>query len=142
MKNTKITVHKELDDILLDFRRIMTSSLLKESHGSGFSLSHFEIIKYVAEKGRVSMKDIATWLHITPPSASALVDVLVKKKLVTRIPSEKDRRTIHIILNKEAHKLLFKIHKNKITAFKKMLSKLDSKDKEDLVRIISKCISN
>lgn len=138
MINTK--THKDLDDVLLDFRRMMTSMLIKEAEGSGYSLTHFEIIKHIAEEGEITMKDIATWLHITPPSASALIDVLVKKHLVARVPSKKDRRTINIILDKEAHKLLYLIHRKKIPVFKKMLQGLDKKDKMDLARIISKCI--
>ena len=136
MKNTKIT--QQLDETLISFRHMMTTLLLKEAKGSGLSLSHFEIIMYLAQKGKVTMKDIATWLNITPPSASVLVDVLVKKNLVSRIQSNKDRRTVHIIINKEAYKLMTEIHKKKMSLFKKILSKLSSEDKEDLVRILNK----
>lgn len=139
MKNTKIT--QQLDETLISFRHMMTTLLLKEAKGSGLSLSHFEIIMYLAQKGKVTMKDISTWLNITPPSASVLVDVLVKKNLVSRIQSNKDRRTVHIIINKEAYKLMTEIHKKKMSLFKKILSKLSSEDKEDLVRILNKCIS-
>ena len=142
MKNKQIKIHKNLDDVLLEFRRMMTSMLIKEAEGSGYSLTHFEIIKHIAEEGEVTMKDIATWLHITPPSASSLIDVLVKKNLVARVPSKNDRRTVNIILDKEAHKLLYLIHRKKIPVFKKMLKELDEKDKVDLARIISKCIPN
>lgn len=135
MKNTKIT--QQLDETLISFRHMMTTLLLKEAKGSGLSLSHFEIIMYLAQKGKVTMKDISTWLNITPPSASVLVDVLVKKNLVSRIQSNKDRRTVHIIINKEAYKLMTEIHKNKMSLFKKILSKLSSEDKEDLVRILN-----
>ena len=133
---------QNIDDILIAFRQNMTNLLFKEAKGSGLSLSHFEILMYIAHKGEVTMKDIASWLHITPPSASVLVDTLVKKKLVTRVSSSKDRRTIHIILNREAHKLISLIHKKKMTVFKKMLSKLDKKDQKDLSRILNKCITN
>lgn len=133
---------QNIDDILIAFRQNMTNSLFKEAKGSGLSLSHFEILIYIMHRGEVTMKDIAEWLHITPPSASSLVEVLVKKKLVTRIGSDKDRRTVHITLNKEAHKLIGSIHKKKMTVFKKMLSKLNKEDEADLIRILNKCITN
>ena len=139
MKNTKTT--QKLDDALIAFRHTMTTLLLNEAKGSGLSLSHFEILMYLAHRGEVTMKDISTWLNITPPSASVLIDVLVKKNLVTRVQSDKDRRTIHIIINKEAHKLMNKIHTKKMSIFKKILSKLSNEDKEDLIRILNKCIS-
>lgn len=142
MKNIKNNINPSLDDVLMAFRHRMTTSLLEEAKETGFSLSHFEVLGYIAEKEKVTMKDIATWLHITPPSASTLVEVLVEKELVSRLQSDKDRRTIYIILGEKSHKLFQKIHRQKISLFKAMLSKLDDKDKEELARIISKCIPN
>ena len=133
---------QNIDDILIAFRQNMTNLLFNEAKGSGLSLSHFEILIYIMHRGEVTMKDIATWLHITPPSASNLIETLVNKKLVTRAQSNKDRRTVHIILNKEAHKLIGSIHKKKMDVFKKMLSKLDKEDQSDLIRILNKCITN
>ena len=134
--------NKNLDDVLLDFRHSMNSMLQNEAKESGYSLSQFEIIRYVADKESVTMKEIASWLHITPPSASALIDILVSKKLVKRIQKASDRRTIHISLGEKAHEFFYSIHKKKIQMFKKMLSKLDQKDKEDLTRILIKCMPN
>ncbi len=140
MKNTKIT--KQLEDVLINFRQTMTTSLLKEALGSGLTLPHFEVIVHIAHSGEVTMKDISSWLHITPPSASVLIDTLVKKNLVSRVQSDKDRRTVHIVLNKESHKLIQSIHQKKMSMFKKMLSKINDEDKESLVRILNKCVSN
>ena len=142
MKNTKTTKNQGLDEVLIMFRHAMTASLLEEAKDSKCSLSHFEVLMYIAEKGKVTMKDISTWLHITPPSASTLIDVLISKKFVTRTQSDKDRRTVYIELDKGAHKVFYSIHKRKISLFKKMLSKLEQKDKEDLARILIKCIPN
>ena len=135
-------INRSLDDVLMTFRQAMTTSILKEAKEIGLSLSHFEVLGYVAEKENVTMKEIASWLHITPPSASVLVEVLVEKGFISREQSNKDRRTIHIIFGKEAHKLFHKVHNKKMSTFKKMLSKLDKKDKEDLARILIKCIPN
>jgi DNA-binding MarR family transcriptional regulator len=142
MKNIKTTQKQSLDEVLIMFRHAMTASLLEEAKDSKCSLSHFEILMYIAEKGKVTMKDIASWLHITPPSASTLIDILVSKKFVTRTQSEKDRRTVYITLDKEAHKIFYSIHKKKMSMFKKTLSKLNEEDKEQLARILIKCIPN
>lgn len=140
MKNTKTT--QKLDDAFLAFRQMMTTQLLKEAKGLGLSLSHFEIIMYLSHSGDVTMKDISEWLHITPPSVSTLIDVLVNKKLVKRMPSSKDRRTIHIVLSEESRELMHSMHKKKISIFKKMLSKLENEDQENLIRILNKCVIN
>lgn len=137
MKNTTQT----LDETLIAFRHKMTTLLLNEAKDSKLSLSHFEILMHLAHKGEVTMKDIATWLNITPPSASTLIDVLVKKNLVTRVQSDNDRRTVHVTIKKEAYKLINEIHKKKMSIFKKILTKLSEEDKKDLVRILNKCIA-
>jgi len=140
MKNKK-TMQK-LEDTFLAFRQMMTTQLLTEAKGLGLSLSHFEVLMYLAHSGEATMKDIASMLHITPPSASVLVDALVNKKLAMRVPSKKDRRTINIILSGEAQKLMTIVHKKKVSIFKKMMSKLNSEDQENLIRILNKCINS
>ena len=120
----------------------MTTSLLKEAKETGLSLSHFEILAHIAEKGKMTMKEIASWLYITPPSASTLIKILVEKDLVERIQDNKgkDRRTVYIKINEKAHNLFHSIQNKKMPVFKKMLSKLSKEDKDDLARILIKCI--
>lgn len=140
MKNSKIT--QELEDALIAFRQNVTTSILAEAKGSGLSLPHFEVIVYIGRTKNVTMKDIANLLHITPPSASVLIETLVEKKLIKRIPSSKDRRTVHLSLDQNAHQLIYSLHKKKISMFNKMLSKINDEDKASLIRILNKCIYN
>lgn len=128
-----------LEEALMGFRHNMTSALVAEAKTHDWSLSHFEVIKYIAEQGNPSMKDIAAQLHITPPSASTLIDTLVAKNLVLRDKTVEDRRTIRIMLAPTAQRILSAIYKKKHSIFNSMLSKLDTKDKVELARILSKC---
>ncbi|MDB5259462.1 MAG: hypothetical protein JWO73_670 [Candidatus Taylorbacteria bacterium] len=130
-----------LDKALLEFRRTMNESLIEEAERSGCSLSHLEVMKYVAEKEDPSMKDIAAHLRITPPSTSVLIDILVAKKLVIRKQAASDRRTVRIHLAPKAFKLFASLHKQKASVFEKMLSKLSPEDKDLLAGILTKCIS-
>lgn len=134
------TNNKKLNDALLSFKRKITESFLKDAKDFGFSPSHFEVLIYLSDKGPVTMKEVAKWLNITPPSVSALVDKLVAKNFIKRINSDEDRRTIQITLGEEAHKIFIKLHKKKDIVFEEMLGKLSDKDKNDLIRIINKCI--
>jgi DNA-binding MarR family transcriptional regulator len=131
--------HAKLEEALMGFRHTMTCALMEEAKGKGCSLSHFEVIKYIAEKGSPSMKDIAVQLHITPPSTSTLIDTLVKKGLVTRSHAPEDRRTIHVMLTPAANVFLTSIYSKKTSLFNKMLSKLSTADKTELARILTKC---
>ena len=138
----KQTKHKELEEALIAFRHNMTSALVDEARSHGWSLTHFEVINYIAEEGNPSMKDIAAQLHITPPSASVLIDTLVAKKLVLRDKTTEDRRTIRVTLAPSTQKTLIGIYKKKQSIFNEMLSKLDLKDKTELARILNRCINN
>jgi len=144
MKKEKLTENNNLKGALILLRHSMTTSLLEEAKEKGLSLPHFEILMYIAEKGNVTMKEIASWLHITPPSASVLVKVLMEKGLVIRAKINKtiDRRTVYIGLGKKAENLFHSVHKKRMPAFKEMFEKLDEKDKEDLARILIKCVPN
>lgn len=137
MKNQK--QQKILEEALMAFRHRMTCALVDEAKKHDWSLSHFEVIKYIAEQGDPSMKDIASQLHITPPSASTLVDTLVSKNLVVRIQKPSDRRSIHLALTPTAQRILSAIYKKKSSIFNTMLSNLGAEDMKEFTRILNKC---
>lgn len=132
--------HKSLENALMAFRHTMTSALAAEAKESDCSLAHFEILKFIAENGNPTMKDIARQAHVTPPSASTLIDTLVTKQLVTRSHTTEDRRSIRVMLTTKAQMLLSSLYKKKSSLFNKMLSKLSKEDKTELARILTKCI--
>lgn len=134
-----LTKHKILESALMSFRHAMTEELGRVAKERGCSVSHFEVLKYIADKGSPSMKDIARELGITPPSASTLIDTLVSKQFVTRTQTPEDRRTIRIILQPKGNVLLSSVYKQKNSLFNKMLSKLSNEDKTELARILIKC---
>ncbi|HPS21239.1 MAG TPA: MarR family transcriptional regulator [Candidatus Paceibacterota bacterium] len=136
------TKKTSLDGLLLEFRQAITDSLFEEAKRLKIPLSQFEVLTNILKSGSITMKKVASVLNITPPSASALVDTLEKKKLVSRVQLNGDRRTTHVILGKEAQKLFASIHKRKMLFFKKALEGLSKKDKEDLTRILMKCVRN
>ena len=141
IKKSKKTKKPSLDDALLAFRRVMTEALRVEADRIGQPLSHLEALRCVAEKGSPSLKDVATQLRITPPSASVLVEALVKKGLVVRAVSPADRRTTRLGLTPQAHRLFASLHKRKISIFKKMLSQLSAADQKKLAEILITCIT-
>lgn len=129
-----------LEKVLLDLRRTMTEALKEEAKKAGQSLSHFEVLKFVAEAGDPTMKNLATHLGITAPSASALVESLVTKGLLSRIASPRDRRTVRISLTAKAARLLASIHKRKISIFTNLLKNLNPLEKKQLASLLAKCV--
>jgi DNA-binding MarR family transcriptional regulator len=69
---------------------------MHEAGGDQFSMLHFKIISFVAERKRASMKEVAKFLGITPPSATVLVNRLVKTGELKRVLDSNDRRTVNV----------------------------------------------
>lgn len=144
MKKEKTKEDNSLKVVLMKFRHSMTTSLLEEAKEKGLTLPHFEILLYIAKREKVTMKEIASWLHITPPSASVLVKNLMDRKLVTKVKPDRkiDHRSVYIGLGEKAEELFHSVHKKKMPIFKKMLFNLNEEDKKDLARILIKCVPN
>jgi DNA-binding MarR family transcriptional regulator len=135
------TGHKELERALRAFKKAMTVAFVAEAKSAGCSVSYLEVMRYLAEHGEASMKDIAGHLGVTPPSATTLVEAMVGKQFLTRTHTTKDRRRIRLTLAPAAHRLLATVHSRKQSVFDSMLSKLSVKDKDELARILMKSIS-
>ncbi len=133
--------HPALEAALLSFRRAMNTRLVSEAKEYSLGLSHFEAMTFIAEREKTSLKELAEFLSITPPSASVLVDSLVSKKMLKRRVVLGNRRKISISLGEGAQKLFLKLSGRKHSFFESMISKLSDRDKEELARILTKCAS-
>ena len=113
-----------LEEVLLAFRKKITNILQKEASDLKCPVSHIDTLLYIVKKGNPSMKEIADHLQITPPSATAIIETMQKKKLVTRVINEKDRRTIRVTLTSKAWNLFKSLREHKYKIFTKLFSKL------------------
>src|SRR5579864_4087214 len=71
-------------------------------------LAQIETLRFVEERNKVFMKDVADFLSITPPSATVLINNLVSLGYIKRHFSKNDRRTIHLTLTKKGKNILQK----------------------------------
>ncbi len=133
-------VNNELQEVFLGIRDKITKRLAQRAKMSGISLTHIEAIKHIGKAGEITMKDLAWKLNITPPSTSALVDTLIEKDLIERHTKTDDRRVVCITLRPKTHKMLTCMHSEVDAILKEIFSSLDTKDKDDLIRILRKCL--
>jgi DNA-binding MarR family transcriptional regulator len=125
-----------LGDLLLIFRRRILENVKKEGLKHDLTLSQVEILYFIGLSGKRTMKDIADYLKITPPSVTTLVEEMEEKGLVKRINDKKDRRVVFIILTEKTRKTFTSICKQKELIFKEMILRLNRKDQKILERII------
>ncbi len=125
-----------LGDLLLACRRTLMEEMKKEGLTDDLTFSQMEALRFVGTSGTKTMKSIAEYLKITPPSATVLVAELEKKGLIQRLEDKDDRRVVSIAFTEKMQKLFTAISRRKESIFKKMFSKLTPKDRKELERII------
>jgi len=103
-----------------------------------FSFLQLETLRYVAEKDNPSMKDIADYLCITPPSATSLINSLVKTKQLERIHDKDDRRFVRLVVTSKGKAALASGFKKITTRMRRVLSNLNAKERSDLFKILEK----
>lgn len=138
----KITAQSNLSDLILSFRKNIMENIKRGAFGHDLTFSQAEVLHFIGSSEKVTMKNIADHLRITPPSATEIIAEMEKKRLVLRKKDKQDRRVIFIVLTPIAKKFSASLCKQKELIFKKIFSKLSTKDREDLERIIRVLINN
>ncbi len=127
---------------------IFTATRLIREHMTGhgkanpFSMAQLKILAFVAEKGTPTMKEVANFLYITSPSATAITNRLVGAEELERIYGKEDRRIVRLKLTKKGGKTLAEGQKVVIARMGKVIKGLNEKEMEDLAIILTKIINS
>jgi len=103
-----------------------------------FSFLQLETLRYVAEKGNPSMKDVADYLCVTPPSATSLINSLAKAGQLERIHDKNDRRFVRLVVTPKGKTVLASGFKKITTRMRRVLSNLNARERSDLFKILEK----
>ena len=101
-----------------------------------------EVLRFAAEADEPSMRDVATHFNIAAPSATAVVEHLVREGYVTRTGNKKDRRVVRLMLTTRGVTLSRRILKTRERVLKDVLSVLNKEDVSDLQRVLGKIVSS
>jgi DNA-binding MarR family transcriptional regulator len=97
------------------------------------------ILFFIYEKKDVaSVKDIATFLNVTPGAITQLVDNLVEKKLVKREKNINDGRIINITLTANTEKQFNKFKNDYLETASKSFNKLSDQELKQFIKLIQK----
>jgi DNA-binding MarR family transcriptional regulator len=116
---------------------------LREEHGHGkksaaYSLLHFHTLRYIQERRRPLMRDVAAYLCITPPAATLLVSTLVQDKFLVRSFDKKDRRGVHLALTERGKKFLSRAVRARMKVLHTLFSALSPKERTELIAMLEK----
>jgi DNA-binding MarR family transcriptional regulator len=137
---------KELNDQILELifsvGRLMKGEMKFNSSAANLSLLQIQTLMFIQKHGEVQMKDLASNFTITLPTATSLVDNLIKAGLVLRTRSTEDRRVVTIKLSAQGKKLFAKIARERTEKMNTMLSYISHKERKDLFKVLTSLKKN
>ena len=133
-KNRKALVEAFIDSVR-DLHRAMWQR-------QDASLKHFNlqpaqvrVLFFVRHRQPVGAKDIAHVFGVTPSAATQLVDSLVRKGYLRRVPDPDDRRKLRLELSKKSRERFDRFRTEHFAIAKKVLAPLGDADLTTLIRI-------
>ena len=133
--------NKTIEQIISLF--FTTSRLIyKQSKGKDrpdfFSFLQLETLGYVKDNKKPLMKEVAGFLSITPPSATPLINRLVRLGMLERCFDKNDRRAIRLSITPKGQKMLKKEIEKISIQMQKTLVRLNHKEQKNLAEILQK----
>jgi len=119
-------------------RRLHQQAKEENDRQDPFSILRLEVLRYVSEKKNPSMKEVADYFCVAPPSATSLVNPLIKSQMLKRIGDKSDRRAIRLIITLKGMKKLKDGFGKIQNRMRKILIKLNKKEQENLIKILKK----
>lgn len=128
-----------LIDSTYDFGRIMRQQMICGMKlGGGANLLHIHTLFLISEQEGVTMKELATSLHISSPSATSLANRLVKMRWVDRRHDEENRKLVRLGLTTLGKKILRENHERRRSVLRHIFSHLTQAEQAQLARLHEK----
>jgi DNA-binding MarR family transcriptional regulator len=99
-ENKAVSVELECAGLLMEVAPLVMRTIRCEMrrHRADLSVPQFRALAYLSRHEGASLSDVAERVGLTPPAMSRLIEGLVARDLVTRIPSAADRRRVVLAL--------------------------------------------
>ncbi len=135
MKSTNI--ENELEAFIMELHNTISHELRNKAMKFNFTFSQMEAMRFVLREKTPTMKDIAKYLAITPPSVTAIIECLINKGLLKKEIDKSDHRVTRIMVTPKSFKIINLFKDKKIQIIKKILLKLNISDRKEFLRILT-----
>ncbi len=102
------------------------------------SFSQKNMVMMIDNHKQISMSDLANQLGVSPPSASAMVDRLVEKKIVIREHSTEDRRKVMVRISDSAKAMMDGIEEKMFRFIIDIVNKVGQDTTVEWCRVLAK----
>lgn len=129
---------EKIISLLFDANRILRERSVK--NGTRYSLLNQRVLDFVFHKKNPTMKEVAEFLCIKSPTATSIINTLVKNGKIKRVSDKADYRIVRLSLTQSGRKMLSEQKREMTKNIKKDLKKINGKEKKDLIKILEKLI--
>jgi DNA-binding MarR family transcriptional regulator len=105
---------------------------MRRGRGSDISIPQFRTLRFIQCNPVSSLSNLAEYLGLTLPSASKLVDGLVKQGLIIRQESTADRRRLTLVLTQTGASIVDSARANARASLAGKLSRLSDNELETI----------
>ncbi|MBF0489946.1 MAG: TolC family protein [Candidatus Omnitrophica bacterium] len=104
------------------------------------SLPQFWALEFLSRKGPTLMNEIASFLNVSRPAATGIIDKLIVEKLVSRHVGEDDRRSVKVEITLKGKKIVSSIWQQKRHGLEKVFSKISNQDRRQHLEILERVV--
>lgn len=121
-----------LSELILEIGRKIKERHKEENAKSPITHLCLGALRFVAETGKPTMKDLADHFGIPPPSATAMIEPLATDRFLVRDYDNHDRRIIHLSITDKGKKVLEKNMQIARKGMESILSKMEEEEVDNL----------
>jgi DNA-binding MarR family transcriptional regulator len=107
-----------------------------------FSATQCQALGFIGRMNTPTMHELAHYFNITAPSATSLVDELVKAKLIVRTSNTKDRRKVQLTLSPKGKAAYKKLAQKYTDILNDVFKVLSQSDRDTLNAILTKILAS
>lgn len=132
-----------VDELILLLLGVLRSTYihLKKSHVHDLKLCsplQIQVLGYMQKHKKPSMKEVADFLSITPPSATSVIDSMVDDGLLKRQLDASDRRAVHLCITAKGRSVLKYGFKQITGHMREIFSCLTDTERKQMIKIYKK----
>jgi len=130
---------QELTRLILALKKILPQSE-RPSKLDPFTCLRVHVLEYILMQERTEMKDLAAFLGITPPSATSLINRLVRAGALSRVQDKNDRRKVLLQITPKGKKMLETGKEHIEQHMNKMFSVLSNNELDQFIELLKKIV--
>lgn len=120
----------------MEISRLLRKKLSNQKKVSTINPMQVHALLIIKEHDGLTMKEFASYLHVTSPSATSFVNRLVKLKWVKRAADASNRKLVRLKLSEQGAKIVGTEMKQHTKIMHDLFSLLSLSDQKELARIL------